>query len=188
MGITEILGKLADRQVGGLMIHEGMSDLFDLLNLHGYKRWNEYRFLTEGVNMRLTKRFCISITDKLADTNDITDPKGLPKSFLGKSRKDITNKLDIVRGAFEKLSDWEAGTLKLLNDLYVSSQQVKAGEVAQFIMGNIKHVSQELKYINRELQTLRDVSNLDVIIDKQNYMHDEYKNKIKDIGAKLFKI
>lgn len=185
MEIIEILGKLADRQVGGMMIHEQMADLFDLLNLHGYKRWHEYRFVEESINMRLTKRFCVATTDKIALTSDITDPKGLPSIFINKLRKDITGKLDIVKGAFEKIATWEKDTLKLLNDLYISSQQIKASEVAQFIMQSIKHVAEELKYINRELQTLRDVSNLDIIIDKQDKMHDEYKDKLKSIINKL---
>lgn len=188
MEINEILGKLADRQVGGMMIHEQMADLFDLLNLHGYKRWHEYRFLEESINMRLTKRFCVAVADKIALTSDITDPKGLPSIFINKLRKDVSDKLDIVKGAFEKIATWEKDTLKLLNDLYISSQQIKAGEVAQFIMQSIKHVAEELKYINRELQTLRDVSNLDIIIEKQDKTHDEYKDKIKSITEKLYNI
>lgn len=188
MYITEILGKLADRQVGGLMIHEQMADLFDLLNLHGYKRWHEFRFIEEGINMRLTKRFCISMTESLAVTSDVSDPRGLPSTFLNKKRQEITNKLEIVIGAFEKIKSWEEETLILLNSLYISSQQIKAGEIAQFIMTNIKHVADELKYINRELQTLRDVSNLDIIIDKQDKIHENYRNKIKDVTEKLFNI
>lgn len=188
MDLREILGKLADRQVEGLMIHEQMSDLFDLLNLHGYKRWNEYRFIEEAVNMKLTKRFCISTTNKLALTSNIIDPKGLPQTFFDKSRSDIDNKLAIVRGAFEKLSSWESETLKILNELYIMAQQRKAGEVAQFIMESIKHVSEELKYINRELQTLKDVTSIDIIIDKQSSLHDCYKDKLNTPINKLQKI
>lgn len=179
MEINEILGKLISRQIIGIANHEQMSNLFDLLNLHGYKRLNEFRFFEESINLRKTQRFCVSITDKLAILEEMTPPKGLPNTFLNKSRKDIDKeqKYEIVKSAFEKSKIWEEGTLKLLNDLYISSQQIKAGEVARFVMCMIEDVTKEIKYINRELQLIRDVSNLDVLLERQNEIHEKYKEK-----------
>lgn len=183
MEINEILGKLISRQIIGVANHEQMANLFDLLNLHGYKRLNEFRFFEESSNLRKAQRFCISITDKLAILEEMTPPKGLPDTFLNKSRKDIgkETKYEIVKSAFEKSKTWEEGTLKLLNELYISSQQIKAGEVAYFIMRNIEDVTKEIKNINRELQIIRDVSNLDVLIERQNEIHEKYKEKLKNL-------
>jgi hypothetical protein len=44
MTVEEVFKSIAERQLQGLMMHEDLANYYDFLNLHGYKKCQEYHF------------------------------------------------------------------------------------------------------------------------------------------------
>ena len=56
----EVYEKINTNMLTAIMFHEQVTDLFDFLNLHGFKRMHEYQYLSELVERRRLKRYVLN--------------------------------------------------------------------------------------------------------------------------------
>ena len=180
MEIQEIFKKLSDRMVSGVMFHEQQADLFDFLNLHGYKRMSEYNARCEMHSYRKLHRYYINHFNKLIEEDVIENPNIIPMSWYKYTRQqvDTNTKRTSVKDNIEKLYKWESETKEIYESMYIEALDIGEAAVAKKIACLIKHVDKELKYVTR---LHIDLVNMDYeigyIIGCQQQMHDWYKDR-----------
>ena len=183
MEIGEIFKKLSDRMVSGVMLHEQQADLFDFLNLHGYKRMSEYNAKCEMKSYRKIHRYYINHYNKLIEEDVIENPNIIPMSWYKYARQDVdTNtKRTYVRENVEKLYKWEKETKELYENLYIEALDIGEAAAANKIMCLIHKVDKELKYVTRLHIDLVNVDyDFSYILGCQQQMHDWYKERMYD--------
>ena len=186
MTIAEIFKKISTHQIEGLMLHDQLADYFDFLNLHGYKRMHEYHYLSESISMRTTHRYYINHYNMLIEEDDVSSPSVLPSTWKLRTRYDVdigTRKKSVLN-AFEKWKTWECDTKELYEKLYSEACELCEIAAALKIKELIADVDQELKYAERMFIELKSVDfDMTYILEKQDELHEKYKNMSKKIGA-----
>lgn len=176
------------RQVGALMFHDEMADLFDFLGLRGFKRMHEYQYFVESAEHRALKRYYLNHHGMLlADTN-IKEVSVIPDDWSQYCRWDVTPAIrkQSVQKALQQYKDWECETKELYGKC--ASKLLMWGKIADFNKINdlVKDVDMELKYLERlclELSSVDyDGAYLQVMQDK---LHEKYKEKTKSIGVDI---
>ena len=182
----DIMNEVCLRKLNGLMIHSDVSDIFNLLNLHGYKRKHEYRRFVEEKEFMEIKKWIIErhgvIPHQHLENRIEVDPKNV--KTLG-HREKITKdtKQQIILGIFEELIKWEEGTLIFLNEAYKALEHHGKIADSELICELIEHTDIELKKLKREKIELMDLTfNLEYIFLKQKKIHDKYKEKMKKLN------
>ena len=183
MTIEEIFGKISAHMVKGVMIHEQMSDYYDFLNLHGYKRCHEYHAKCEMKNMRHLHRYFINHFNRLIEETPIENPDVIPSSWYRYTRQEVdaNTKRSAVKTGIEKWVAWEEETKDLYEKMYTEAMSIGEIAAAGKIMCYIREVDKELKWAQRTHIDLVTVDyDLGYIMGKQTYLHDKYKGKTYD--------
>lgn len=180
MEVQEIFKTLSVHTIKGVMIHNDMSNMFDFLNLKGYKRLQEYRAKEEMKGLRKLNRYYISRYNRLIPFEKVETPEIIPVKWYEHTKQDVdTNtKRTSVKDAFKKWVDWEKETLDLYQKMY--SELVAIGEIETSLKigGFIKDVSMELERAESMKINLDSVDYaMDCILDVQQQLHDEFKTK-----------
>ena len=183
MEIHEIFSKLSTQMLIGFMTHEDLSKYFDFLNLKGYKRMEEYHAKEEMKGYKKLHHYYISRYNKLIPETKFEAPEIIPAKWYEHTKQDvdINTKRTSVKEAFKKWVKWESDTLKLYQKMY--SELVAHGEIETSLkIGKyIKNVSEELKRAQSMLINLESVDfAMDCILDVQQQLHDEFKEKVKE--------
>ena len=75
------------------MLHEEMADYFDFLNLHGFKRQQEYHFFDESAELRGIHRYAINHCNRLITDTDIPSVKAIPQGWYNYTRLQVDEEL-----------------------------------------------------------------------------------------------
>lgn len=188
MTVSEIFAKISERQDVGIAMHFDMADYFDFLNLHGFKRIQEYQYLCESVNRRCTHRYFINHYQKQLKINSTDYIAVIPSSWFNYSRADVDTSTmkKSVKDAFEMWVKWEEESKKLYENMY--SELVKIGEIAAAMKVKelICDVDMELKYAYRLHLDIKASGYEPIyILGMQDCLHEEYDKKTKEIGVSI---
>lgn len=180
MTAEEIYQGLSERKLKGVMVHEYYTDYFNFLNLHGYKRMQEYHAKHEMKGFRKLHRYYIDHYNKLIPDTTFENEEYIPSSWYQYSRQDVdTNtKRNAVKEAFDKWEVWESETKKYYQQMY--KELLEIGEVASAkkVCDMIQDVSEELKWVQRKRIDLMSADySIDYILGEQKFYHDFYKKK-----------
>ena len=181
MTVEEIFKTLSSHMVKGVMIHEQMSDYYDFLNLHGYKRCHEYHAKCEMKYMRKLHRYFLNHFNKLIEEEEIENPKIIPETWYKYKRQevDISTKRNAVKDGIEKWVAWEKETKDLYERMYV--ELIDIGEIAasEKIACFVRDVDKELKWAERHHINLVSADyNMSYILGLQDHWHDWYKKRM----------
>lgn len=188
MQIKEIFSKIIEHQISGIMLHEQASKMLDFLGFRGLKRWQEYRYICESMEMRSTNRYVINHHNIMVSEGKPTDPELIPMSWYSYTRYEVDSrtKQAALKDFFDRLKSWETETKKLYSDLY--KEACNEGYIADAIKikSLIRNVDKELKCVERKYLEYKAVEfDLSYIMYQQCEIHDKYKYKEKEIGIDM---
>lgn len=179
MTCTEIFQEIGNHQVLAMMFHDQMVDLYNFLNLPGFKRWHKHQYMTESEEFINTKDYFMSAHNQLLRIDDPGQPEPvIPDGWYGYTRMDLNTQLirQQVEVSFKSYKSWEEYTKRLYEQcskaLFDMSYIADAEKVNQLI----NDVSCELKEVYEVMLKLN-ASNYDIvyILDIQDKLHKKYK-------------
>lgn len=182
MTAEEVFKTMSSHMIKGIMIHEQMSDYYDFLNLHGYKRCHEYHMHCEMKNMRKLHRYFINHFNRLIEEDQIANPDSIPSSWYRYTRQevDVNTKRSAVKTGIEKWVAWEQETKDLYQKMYKELCEIGEVAAAKKICKFIRDVDCELKWAQRKHLNLVTVDyDIGYILGEQDHLHDWYKEKMK---------
>ena len=182
MTVEEIFSKVSAHMVKGVMFHEQMSDYYDFLNLHGYKRGHEYHAKCEMRAMRKLHRYYINHFNKLIVEERVEDPKAIPDGWYKYTRQEVdaNTKRNAVKDGIEKWVAWEKDTKDFYESMYI--ELLDLGEVAacKKMACLVKAVDKELKWAQRHHINLVTADySISYIMGMQDTWHDWYKKRME---------
>lgn len=180
MTVEEIYKALSERKLRGIMMHDYYVDYFDFLNLHGYKRMQEYHAKHEMKSFRKIHGYYIEQYNKLIPDSRFEAEEYIPASWYQYSRQDvdINTKRNAVKMAFDKWCEWEGETKKFYEQMY--KELFDLGEIASAkkVAKMVKDVSHEHKWVVRKKLDLASADyDMGYILGEQKFYHDFYKGK-----------
>lgn len=183
MLVSEIFTKISERQIEGLMFHGEMTNYFNFLNLHGFKRMHEYHYYKEIISQKDIESYYINHHNALINVTNVPKPKVIPLTWYTVTRQKITSsiKQKSVLESFEKWCDWEMGSKELYSDMY--NELIQNSEIASAnkVLDLIKAVNDEVKFIERMKIKLNGIDyDMQYITLIQNKLHKRFKRKIKE--------
>ena len=182
MEVKDIFSEIIAHGIKGVMTHVQLSDYYDFLNLHGYKRCHEYHAICEMKDMEHLKKYYINHYNRLIEDKPIENPAVIPASWYPYSRQDIDvpTKRSAVKSGIESWVAWEKSTKNLYEQMY--TELINIGEIAsaEMIAKFIHKVDKELKWATRKhIDLVTADYSISYIMGEQDHLHDWYKNKIK---------
>lgn len=184
MTVAEIFKEISNHMIYGLMFHEQQADMYDFLNLKGYKRMSEYHFFCETKNMRELHRYYLNHFNRLIEEGDIDNPNVIPMAWYGYLRQDVdaNTKRSAVRTGVESWVDWETKTKDFYQQMYKElmdlGEVAAANKISCFLCG----VDKELKHAQRHHINLKSADfSIDYMLFEQDNLHDCYKEKMKEM-------
>lgn len=184
MSCKDIMTHLAKRKLKGVMAHADMSDIFNLMNLHGFKRKHEFQSLKENAELISLKRWITErykVIPNLKDSGIDINPMGIK----GKGTRDNIsreNKMKVTKELFKTLVDWETETLEMLEKAYSVLVEKESIADSMKVAKLIRDTDKELKYYQRDWLKYEDMGwDLTLITYDQNLLHDHYKEKTEKI-------
>lgn len=184
MTVAEIFKQIDGHMIYGLMFHTQQADMYDFLNLRGYKRMSEYHFFCETKNMRELHRYYLNHFNKLIEEGPIEDPEVIPSTWYSYTRPEVdTNtKRNAVKTGVESWVAWEEKTKKFYEEMYKELMDIGEVAAAKCISCFIADVDKELKYAHRHHIDLKTADySIEYIMFDQDKLHDCYKEKMRHI-------
>lgn len=179
MTCTEIFQEICKRQILALMFHDHMRDLYDFMNLPGFKCWHYHQYMSESEEFLATKHYFMSTHNKLLYVGDTGQPESvIPESWYKYTRLDVNAQTlkQYVEASFDSYKTWEEDTKHLYEEC--AKALMDMGNVADAEMVNrlIKDVTCELKMIYKIMLKLRTAGYDPIyILDIQHWLHKKYK-------------
>ena len=183
MTVEDIFKQLSSHMIKGVMIHEQLSDYYDFLNLHGYKRCHEYHAKCEMKHMRKLHRYFINHYNRLIGEDPIENPDVIPNSWYRYTRQEVdaNTKRNAVKSGIERWVAWEQETKTLYEQMYKELLELGEVSTAKRVSCEICAVDKELKWAQRKHIDLVTVDySISYILGEQNHLHDWYKEKMHD--------
>jgi hypothetical protein len=182
MTVEEIFATIGAHMIGGMMTHEALANYYDFLGLKGYKRCQEYHYLDETISYRSVCRYFINHHGKLILDSKVDDIEIIPTSWYAHERMDVdtATKRQAVKDGYLKWRKWELETLELYKKLHKELLELNEIADASKVECLICDVSQELKWIDRDILDLEAVDyDIVYIVECQKCLHEKYKKKMK---------
>ena len=187
MTVEEIYQDLSSHLLTGIMMHEQMSDYFDFLNLHGYKRCHEYHALCEMKSYKKLHKYFINHFNRLIEVDTFSNPDVIPSSWYRYTRQDVdTNtKRNAVKAGIEKWVSWEEETKKKYEKAYTDFMEMGEIVAAKEIACYAHNSAKELKYARRKhLDLVACDYSISYILGEQERLHDWYKEEMGKVYDK----
>lgn len=184
----EIFKKINDHMIKGIVFHAEMADYFDFLNLHGFKRLHEYRYLKESCEMRGLHRYYVNHFEKLLPESSGDMPAVIPKGWIGYIRSDVGSdaKKDYVKQAFETWYNWELSTKDIMEVAYTELCEIGEIAAACKIKELLMDADQCAKKASRMKLKLQSINyDMPTIALMQDDIHKKYKEKEEKIGVDI---
>lgn len=183
MTVDEVFQEVSKHQLIGVMFHAQMTDYFDFLNLHGYKKMSEYHAVEEMKSYKDIHSYVLNHYNKLIRDSAFENPNVIPEGWYEHVRQDvdINTKRQSVKDAFIKWAEWEKGTKAFYSEMYKELCNQNEVAAAQRILNLVEDVDTELKWVERKLIELSSTDySMEFIIDEQTYYFEFYKNKMHE--------
>lgn len=186
MTVTEIFAEISNHIIKGLMMHNDYADLMEFMNLHGFKRLNEYQYHCESCNLRKIHRYYIDCYNALLPADDVLYDSIIPAVWRNYTRQDVDveAKRNVIKTFVTDWISWEDTTKKLYEKKY--SQLVSLNEIAAAnkIKCLIHDATCELKTATRLHLTLESLNyDMSYIIQIQDHLRNHYKKEIKHVKS-----
>lgn len=181
MTVEEIFKDISKHQLIGVMFHDQMTDYFDFLNLHGYKKMSEYHAQEEMKSFRKIHSYFLNHYNRLIKESEFNNPNVIPDSWYEHKRQDvdINKKRQAVRDAFAKWAKWEQETKTFYSQKYKELCELNEIAASQKVLCLVEDVDNELKWVERKQIELQSTDYaIDFIIDEQTYYFEFYKKKM----------
>lgn len=180
----DIYSMLNTHMITALMLHDQMADLYDFLNLHGFKRLHEYQHIAESIERRKLKRYVLNHHNMLLMDENVENPKIIPMEWYDYNRFDVTPQVreQSIRKSFQRYREWESNT----KEMYASAcraffENGRAAD-AEYVTCLLKDVDTELKCLERlELELECCGYDITYILTIQSELHKKYKEKTKEL-------
>lgn len=180
----DIYSMLNTHMITALMLHDQMADLYDFLNLHGFKRLHEYQHIAESIERRKLKRYVLNHHNMLLMDENVENPKIIPMEWYDYNRFDVTPQVreQSIRKSFQRYREWESNT----KEMYASAcraffEKGRAAD-AEYVICLLKDVDTELKCLERlELELECCGYDITYILTIQSELHKKYKEKTKEL-------
>lgn len=184
MSCMELYAEVSKRMVTALMLHSQMSDYFNFLGLHGFKRTHEYQYFCESIGHRKLHRKVLDIHNKLIPVAGHDKPEVIPKDWYKHTRMDIDDNVvaKYVRAAMKMYKEWEEET-KCIYEC-IACAFMEQGKLTDYniMCCYVEDVQKELKKIYKLCEELSDTGYDSLYITEiQNRIHEEYKNKMRKL-------
>lgn len=178
MAANDILGEVADRLVGGMMLHSDHADLMCFLGLKGLKRYHEKGYHDDAMKLRKTHRMSIKYTGMLLPQSSQERSDDLD-AFMNYSRHDLDTeaKRNALEGAMKSWAEWEQGTViaysRAARDLWGINEAVLWKKVFKWQ----REAEKELAMVHK-LMCEMETCDWDMchILDMQGPLHERYHN------------
>lgn len=180
----ELYAILNSHMLEGVMFHNDMSDYFNFLGLHGFKRIHEYQFYEENLNRRIMCRKVLDIHNTLIPNEKVEIKEYIPKDWYKYTRMDIDDTIipKFVREGWKKYKEWEEETKELYCNVARAFYDKNMLIDFNIVMNLLEDVQEELKKIYRMCGKLNDTAYDPVyIMEMQEELHECYKNKLKEL-------
>lgn len=182
----EIMEQICKRKLNSLMIYSEISDLFNLLNLHGYKRKYEYKNWEEEKEYLHLKKWIIEKYGVIPTVHIQLRKEINPlnaKNVGHREKISKENKQKIIQEIFTELDKYFIETLKLHEEAFYTLCERGHVSDAEIVKKFIKKLEKEIKKNKREWIKLNDINySLDFIYEFQKEKHDKYKKKMEEIS------
>ena len=188
MTVEEIFTAINSHMIKGIMFHDTMSEYYDFLNLHGFKRCHEYHALHEFCEHRSLARYFINHYNKLLKSDHEGYQKVIPTNWYSymRSQVDANTKKRAIRDGFTKWKEWESATKKLYESLYCELCDMKEIAAACKVKELISCVDMELKHVDRTHVLLESIDyDMPTITLMQDGLHEKYADKTNGIGVSI---
>lgn len=182
--LGEVYSNLAAHMIEGLMLHDELSNYFDLLGLKGYRKCHEYRYFDESLNFRKLNKHFINHNCMLIPHTGTNFKPIIPNSAYNYEKQSISQN-DIRSGVKEMFSvwvNWESDTKKFYEESYKQLIELDCISDALYVSHLIKDVDMELKSAKLHWLKLKAMDyNISSIIGEQDKLYHKYKKKFKQI-------
>lgn len=184
MAAIEILSRIAERMLKGIMIHSQFADYYGFLGLEGYQKCHTYRYFDESKSYRDLSDFCLKHCNKILTEPSFDNPRIIPEDWKQYYRQQVNSevRLSAIKVGIDKWIEWELETKKLYEQCYNSLISENEISIAFEIEKLIKEVSIEL--INAEQEKIElEIINYDMpsILQEQKELCKLYNKKLKEI-------
>lgn len=184
MNPLELYGELEAHMVDGLMFHGEMSDYFNFIGLHGFKRIHEYQFYEENRNRRLLCRKVLDIYNKLIPHVHVTYMKYMPDEWQNYTRLDVDDSVlpKYTKHGWDMYREWEEKTKVLYENIATVFFEKHMIIDYNIVSNMLEDVQKELKKIYRTCEELNIVGYDPIhVTEMQSKIHEEYKTKLKEL-------
>lgn len=177
----DVFSMINDRQIEAVMFHDQMADYFRFLGYEGYSCIHEYQYHTESLEHRNTKRYYLTMHNKILKEGEIPNPKAIPIEWYSRQRHEASDsvKLKAVRDGMDTYKKWESDTLKCYESY--AKALFEMGKMAdyQYVMYLIEDVCCELKEIDKIILSLIGTDyDMVYIEESQHKIAKKYKEKM----------
>lgn len=184
MSNIDILNKVINSKLTGVMLHDDMQQIFDFLNLRGYKREQEYRTLDEMAEYKGLCRYMINVNNvfpnkEKSERIEIKNLSALKTVYRNEIKAE--QKQRIIKELFELWREWEKETIEELEIYTTKLAQINKNKDAKVTRKLLEDTVKELKYLERQIIELEDVNyELHHIYCLQNEIHEKFKEKTEN--------
>lgn len=188
MTANDIFSNVSAKKIEGIMMHAQLADYFDFLGLMGFKRIHEYQFLEENAQLRGLHRYFINHFNMLLSDSAVSSKSYIPSAWNGYSRKDVKAdaKKEAIKSCMVTWTEWEAEAKKELATAYADLIDLMEVAAAMKIKELLMDVDMELKRADRLIISLESSGyDLPAICMMQDAIHEEYREKEKEIGVDI---
>lgn len=183
MTIDEIFQGAAIHMTKGITIHNQIASAFGFLNLQGYQKEQEHRFIEESVSYRKLQNFYLNLCGKIINISPPDDPQIISPTWYKytKFAVDISTKKNGIRDLVKKWYEWEKETLKLWETYYKELYEQKEIFAATYIQRLIEEVGAELLRAETLYINLDSINyDMSQIIAEQPQLCQRYEGDIDD--------
>lgn len=178
MATREIMAEVADRLVGGMMLHSDHADLMCFLGFKGLKRYHEKGYHDDAMAFRKVHRKAIEWTGILVPNGDQRSPEDLTP-FMNYDRMTLDDeaKRNALEGAMQSWHDWEQETVKVYSRAARDLMGMGEAEMWKKVFKLQRKAERELNSVRKLICEMKSC-NWDMchIIDMQGPMHERYHN------------
>lgn len=182
MTIESIFIQLAAHMKTGIEMHHKMMEAYNFISLKGYKKCQEYHYLSELKEYLNLCQYYLEHYYKLLNVPPAAETNVFSSSWYKYTQQEVdTNtKRTAVRDIMKKWIDWETETKTLYQNMYKELIALNEVAAASFLKNYINDVLEELQQAQQkqiELETI----NYDAveIIKEQQHYEKKYKKKLK---------
>ena len=186
--MIEVFNEINKHIIKGIMLHEQWADMFDFLNLRGFKRQQEYYFLLDNVELRGIHRYAINHDNKMIKDIDIEPIREIPDTWYNYTKFDVdtSTRRQYVKDIFTKWISWLNDLKKMYEDKFKMLTENKEIACANKVNELVKRADMELKKTTRQMLEYQSVDwDMEYLMWKQDCLHEEYAEKEKDIHVDI---